>query len=258
MGRVRLAAQGIDDPQIKARQRSIGASIKVFHVSGIGQALALMIKAHAGRFNVAVQLRERGDEEIAQHHRRFEIMGRAGCGIAGGAEEHIIKARFQHRECCGVGPHVHRAAHGMEDLAQIINAMGVIGMIMGDDHRIKVRHPGRQQLFAAIRPAIDQHGLAGGLNQYGDAAAAVLRVFRVAQAPVPCPIRPADPWHTAGCSAAEDGDLHAAFVKSAWKLAVVVPASSASLTPRRAERKRAVWATKAGSQVLPRIGTGAR
>ena len=217
-----------------------------------------MIEAHPGRFNVAVQLRERGDAQITQHYRLFEIMGRAGGGIAGGAEEHIIKARFQHRECCRAGPHVDRAPHGVEDLAQIIDAMGVIGVIMGDNHRIKVRDPGRQQLFAAIRPAIDQHGLAGGLHQYGDTATAVLGVAWITQAPVPCPIRPADARHTAGGAAAQDGDLHAAFVKSAWKLAVVLAAISVSLTPRRAARNRAVCATKAGSQVLPRIGTGAR
>ena len=125
-----------------------------------------MIEAHPGRFNVAVQLRERSDAQITQHYRLFEIMSRAGCRIAGGAEEHIVKARFQHRECRRAGPHVDRAPHGVKDLAQIIDAMGVIGMIMGDDHGIKVRDPGRQQLFAAIRPAIDQHGLAGRFDQH--------------------------------------------------------------------------------------------
>ena len=223
-----------------------------------------MIEADTGRFNIAVKLRERGDAQIAKLQRPGQIMGDTGGRIARRAGKHIIKARFQHGKGRRAGPDVDRPAHGMEQLAQIIDAVGVIGMIMGDDHRIEMGDARHQQLLAQIRPAIDQHTLAGRLDKARHAAAAVLRIGGVTAAPVAGAVRPADARHTAGGAAAQDGDAHGpparqpALLNKAWKLAVVVAASSASLTPRRPARKRAVCATKAGSQRLPRIGTGAR
>jgi hypothetical protein len=80
----------------------------------------------------------------------------------------------------------------MKDLPQIIDAMGMIGMVMGQQHGIEPADAGGQQLFAQIRAGIDQDGVASVLDQQRHPAPTVFRVVRVAGTPIPCPIRAAD------------------------------------------------------------------
>jgi hypothetical protein len=58
----------------------------------------------------------------------------------------------------GIGPRMnrYRAADMMRDLAEIVDAMAMIGMIVRDDHAVDFDQFGRQQLFAHVRPTIDQ------------------------------------------------------------------------------------------------------
>ncbi len=147
--------------------------------------------------------------------------------------------------------------------------MRVVGVIVGVEHAVEPIDIDVEQLLAEVGRSVDQH--IGGplaalpLHQHRAAAAAVLGVRRIARAPMI-----ADTWHAARRAAAENGELqcHAVdwprnrdagtFLNRRAKLAVVAAAISASLKPRTAARRAAVWATLAGSLVRPRNGSGAR
>ena len=153
--------------------------------------------------------------------------------------------------------------------AQIIDAVGMIGMVMGVEHAVEPTDSDVEQLLAKVRRGVDQHigrALAAFLlHQHRAAPPAVLRVCRIARAP-----DIADTGHAAGRAAAEDGELerHAedgieaaergTFLNRRKKLSVVAAAISASLTPRTAASRAAVCTTLAGSLVRPRNGSGAR
>ncbi len=83
--------------------------------------------------------------------------------------------------------HVNHAAHVDDERAQIIDAMGVIGMIMREQHGIEMAHIRRKQLLAQIRRCVDQDArsaLAGdALHKERAAATAILRVGRIARTP---------------------------------------------------------------------------
>ena len=153
--------------------------------------------------------------------------------------------------------------------AQIIDAVGMVGMVMGEKHAVEPADAHVQQLLAEVRRAVDEHIgralFAFPLHQHRAAPPPVLRVCRIARAP-----DVADTGHAAGRAAAEDGELerHAedgidaaergTFLNRRKKLSVVAAAISASLTPRTAASRFAVCTTLAGSLVRPRKGSGAR
>ena len=149
----------------------------------------------------------------------------------------------------------------MKNLAKIIDAMGMIGVVMRKKYCIKMADARRQQLFAQIRPGIDEDVGFGLLDEQRDTPTAVFRIAGVTVAPVPGPFRASNARYAARRSGTEHSDLHAggrALLNRRKKFAVVVAESASGASPRRLARQRAVWTTKLGSQVLPRIGTGAR
>src|SRR5262249_15982922 len=116
---------------------------------------------------------------------------------------------------------------------------------------------------------IDQHRRLTGArlapHQKGAARAPVLRIVRVAGAPVAGIVRPAEARHAARRSAAEDGRFengaHAGrctLVKRRKKFSVVTAASSSGVMPLSTASMAAVCTTKDGSLRLPRCGMGAR
>ncbi len=104
-----------------------------------------------------------------------------------------------------VGPYRTRvAAVDIED-AQLVDAMGVVGMLMGAEHGIERVDAARQHLLAQIRRGIDQDARCArpcpaALEQQRAAQAPVARLLGIAGAPLI-----ADARHAARRSAAQDG-----------------------------------------------------
>ena len=144
---------------------------------------------------------------------------------------------------------------------EIVDAVHLIGVLMGPDHRVDALDLGIQQLRAHIGRRVDQYGLAAILDQDRAAPTPVARVTRVGGAPLPLALLAAQPRHATGGAAAQDGHPHAprsALANRRKKFSVVAASSSPTLMPFNSATLAAVWVTKAGSLVLPRFGTGAR
>src|SRR6185503_17390823 len=125
------------------------------------------------------------------------------------------------------------------------------------------RHARVEQLLAQIRRGVDQHRSRSAAEQQRAPPAAVLRIFRIAGAPVPCPVRAAQARHSGRGTAAQyrgDECSHErfAFAKRRKKLPVVALASSSGLISLSSASIAAVNTTKAGSLRLPRLPCGAR
>ena len=105
-----------------------------------------------------------------------------------------------------------------------------------------------------VRTAVDQQLLVTGFDQDGCSSAPVARLGGVARAPI-IP----DPRYSSRGPAAQNAQLHAeARENNRKKFAVVVSARVSGSSSRSSATNLAVSATKAGSQVWPRCGTGAR
>ena len=101
--------------------------------------------------------------------------------------------------------------------------MTVVGVVVSPEYAVDPADVVAEQLRAQIGRGVDQQPLAAvALDQDRDAGAAVLRLVRVALAPIG-----ADPRHSGRCAGAEYDQLHAAlaFVNNSKKLRVVFPAS---------------------------------
>src|SRR5262249_48677873 len=156
-----------------------------------------------------------------------------------------------------------RPAAQLAGHAQIVDAVQMIGMRVGQQHRVDPRGAGIEHLLAQIGRHVDQEVGAAALDQHRAAAAAVARVGRIPAPPPPgprsrarcpsaggpifCPPPPAPPptggWVLGGGSAA--GGV--AFANSRKNLSVVAAASPSGAPPLSAATAAAVAATKAGS-----------
>src|SRR4051794_35816797 len=156
-----------------------------------------------------------------------------------------------------------------EQPAQVVDAVGMVGVLVGVEHGVDPIDLGVEKLLAQVGRCVDQHardaGVAAALHQERCAAAAVLRVVGIGVAPAE---RRA--WHAARGAAAEDREAkrHAAaaelaagrgtLLKRRKKLSVVCRAISSKETPRVSASTLAVSTTKAGSLRWPRCLPGAR
>ena len=74
-----------------------------------------------------------------------------------------------------------------EETAQVVDAVGVVGVLVGEEHRVEAVDLGVKQLLAQIGRGIDQDaGDAAAvtpLDQQRGPPAAVLGIFRIADAP---------------------------------------------------------------------------
>src|SRR5215470_3714117 len=174
--------------------------------------------------------------------------------------EAVAKAAHQDLLRAPVGPALDRSLAQREG-TQVVNAVRLVRMLMGPDHRVDPFDFGIEQLGAQVGRGIHQDGPALALDQDGAAAALVARIGGIGSAPLTLAALPARPRHAARSAAAQDRHPHAlrsALANSRKKLSVVTASSSARLTPLSSATLAAVWATNAGSLVLPRFGTGAR
>src|SRR2546428_12909120 len=112
------------------------------------------------------------------------------------------------------------------DDTKIIYAVKMIGMRVGQYHRVEPRRAGVEHLLAQIGRGVDQERLAAAFHQERAAPPGVARIGRVAAAPVR-----ADRRHAPGGAAAEQGCLHRGAGRTAFwnrrkKLSVVAAANS--------------------------------
>jgi hypothetical protein len=88
--------------------------------------------------------------------------------------------------------HIGRDARALleEEGADVVDAVGLVGVVVGEEHRVQPATPfGHQRLAAEIRRGVDHHrGLGGPLplaaGEQRTARAAVLRLGRIAGAPI--------------------------------------------------------------------------
>ena len=89
--------------------------------------------------------------------------------------------------------------------AKLVEAVAMVGMIVGPDHRVQTVEAGVQRLLAKIRAGVDEDVGAFVADQDRSPAAAVARLAGIAAAPII-----ADPGHAERGSAAQEPKLHAA------------------------------------------------
>jgi hypothetical protein len=114
--------------------------------------------------------------------------------------------------------------HVDDERPQVVDAVRVVGVLVGKQDGIEASHVGVEELFAQIRRGVDQHGgrpaLTRALDEDGTAPAAVFRIVGIAGAPAG-----ADAGHAARRAASQDGDgqRHATTVSpAAWSAAAAL------------------------------------
>src|SRR6185369_13965390 len=120
-------------------------------------------------------------------------------------------------------------------------------MLVAPDHGVDGFGLGGQELGTHVGRGIDQNGLAAVLDQDRAACAPVAHIGGVGGPPLSRAVLAAQPRHTPGGAAAQDGHPHAgrsALANSRKKFSVVAASSSATVTPLSSATLAAVWATK--------------
>src|ERR1051326_3757785 len=181
--------------------------------------------------------------------------------------EHVTELLLQNVEAELVRVHIHAPVHAIGNRAQIVYAVRLVGVIVRNENAVEMRAPRIQQLLAQIRRSVDKHGrcpiVAALAQQNGASPPPVLRIVRIAGAPISGIVRTAQARNAGRGAASENGDFQSAHgrfarVNSRKKFSVVVSASAAKLTPFISASISAVCRTNAGSLRLPRWGMGAR
>ena len=120
--------------------------------------------------------------------------------------ERISEAQLQFFQDRSAGVQRDRAPRGLRHWPQLIDAVTMVAVRVSDDHAVETPDPGRKQLLAKVRAAVDKHVLTGALNQGRGPEARIPRLGRVALAPVIPDLR-----HAGRRAATENADLHAAW-----------------------------------------------
>src|SRR5215475_4241401 len=120
----------------------------------------------------------------------------------------------------------------MVEGAQLVDAMAVVGMVVGIEDGVEARDASVEELLPQVRRRVDEDSRAALLHQHGYAPPPVARIGWIAIAPVSV-----DQRHASGAAAAEDRHLHAGTGERALpnrrkKFAVVAAARSVSDSPR--------------------------
>jgi len=89
------------------------------------------------------------------------------------------------------------------EAAQIVDAVDVVGVGVGQKHRVDVRYPLAQHLFAEVRRGVHQDAPAPALDQDGSAGSLVVPVGGIADLTVA-----ADHGNAGRRARAEDGNFH--------------------------------------------------
>src|SRR4051794_13237628 len=236
-------AQPVDDPEVEVFQRRPAFRRDIVEVGRIGRGP----DTEAKRGNPAVVNQEGG-----KFYRtalpfglmtlaRFDRMARQDRRIVAALRRDEAIGEPRHDVLGGRLVEVDRNAPALvqHDRTQIVDAMGLVGMLMGQEYRIDVIDIGVDQLLAQVRRGVDYDPRgavrARALDHQRATAAAVLWIVGIAGAPAEGRTR-----YAGRGAAAEDGQRyrHAAafgggtFENSLKKFSVVCREISSSETPR--------------------------
>src|SRR5262245_28364875 len=283
MAGMRAVAQRIHDPDFGPRERSHARLRQAAQVAGIGKRP----EAKAQRGNIAVLLQDRqgldwaalpvdaqvpaGLEPVLRHDRRVLAARRR--------LEAIIEARAHRLRGGLVQIDVDPPPPVEEEPAQVVDAVGMIGVLVGEEHGVQPVDLGVEQLLAQVGRGVDQH--AGNahpvapLHQQRRPAPPVPGIAGIAVSPAQGGTR-----NAAGGAAAEDCEAERHAVRAVspascasgsapaeargtlWnsrkKFSLVCRAICSGDMARVSARTPAVSTTKAGSLRLPRWRPGAR
>src|SRR5262245_9761474 len=201
VAQVRLVAERIEDPDVEAFEGRDAVGRQTLEIAAIGQAA----EAKAERSDVAMVLEDGqgGDwsslpldvdhaiwfQPVLADDRRILAAGRRGEAIAEAGVHDLRDALVE--------PNRHALAAVDEQAAQIVDAVGMVGMFVGEEHGVEPIDAGVEQLLAQVRRGIDQHAgdaVAGAaLHQERRAPAAILWIVGIAHAPAE-----RGPWDAAG------------------------------------------------------------
>ena len=201
MRRVRVSPQSIDDPHIqplKVRQACGGHVAQIRRIGNVANAKAKGVgvaMGHGEGYDRKAPPFPIDLDRVARHDQAGFKDRRIGASVR--CFETIGKAR--HDQIAGDGVEIDRhfcaRVHG--DGPKVVDAVGVVGVLVGEQHPIKGFDSGIEQLDPHVGRSIDQYcgGPAAGPlapEQNRAAAAVVPGVFRIA-----CPPMAADARHAA-------------------------------------------------------------
>ena len=129
-------------------------------------------------------LLERYHPDISNGGCSVDHMCLAYSGIATLRLEDIIKPTLENIQRLRVSIYRQPCACGLEKPAQVINAVGVVGMIMCIENRIQCRNLGGKHLLPQVRRCVNKQCRIALLYQHAGTAAPVFWVFRVASPPI--------------------------------------------------------------------------
>ena len=253
---MRAVPQAVQDPQLDAVQGRKGRLVERAHVGRIGdlskavaQTGPAPVLLHEGHDPNAADLERAFDRNVVQD-RRIQPIG----VVAGG--EGVAEALDQGLPGRPIHVGVDRAAARIGHGAQLVEAVAVIGVGVGEQDRVDRPGPAVKQLGAQVGRGVDEQGGAPLLHQNRHPAAPVARMVRIADAPVAARGAVGE-GDAAGAAATENGDLHAgdchigtcgragraALANRRKTLSPVARTSSSGGTPLSSARAAAVWTT---------------
>ena len=163
MARMRPVAQRVDDPDIEVGQRRDACRRQTAEVAGISELAEAKAErgqcspwsCSTGRTAIAPALprdgdRRAGDEPVLGHDRRIFAAGRRGEAIAEPATNDSSTVALVEVDVDAPSPLE-------EQRAQIVDAVGVVGMLVGVEHAVEPVDLGIDELLAQIRRGVDQY-----------------------------------------------------------------------------------------------------
>src|SRR5262245_1095523 len=209
MARMRIVTERIEDPNLESRQRLQRPFGKITYIGRIGEAA----EAEAERLAGAVDLPERqrfdrapgtldadrfaGADLMTLEDRRVFACGRR--------VETIGETRAELPARHGIVVDIDAAVAVIGDLAQIVDAVGVIGVVVGVEHAVEPDRAGIEELLAQIGRGIDQRrGLTLRAVPFDEERATLAPVLGIGG--IACAPMIADAGHAAGRAAAENGE----------------------------------------------------
>ncbi len=158
---------------------------------------------------------------VADHDLVRKLVRTNGGRIAVLALEGIVETPLHRLERGRTRIAFHCSSVEDDDLTEIVDAVGVVGMIMCPDHGVEAARTGIKQLLAQIRRGVDENARLIRLDDDRGPATSVLGLVGVTLPPVV-----ADARHARRRAGPQQADPHArAFVKRLKKLEVVVAIS---------------------------------
>ena len=181
----RVPARGaIDHPQFNSGERGKGV---VVELDDIGRICGPP-NAETERLAEAVALDKRHDRDPRRAERPIDFLRRERRPIDRLSGDHrpesIAEAPLGLLQCCGAGIEWDGMTRQLADHPQIVDAMQMVGMRMGQQDGIQPRDTGVQQLLAQIGRGVDQNCPPAGFDQQRSSAATVARLGRVAPPPI--------------------------------------------------------------------------